>query len=80
MLLEHFRGVIWPKGNNRYVVIGMLATSDPIPEFEGQNEIIIDGAAFGLTDIVSGLPQKEAAFTLGDANSVLTSLQHIVKQ
>lgn len=81
MLNEHFRGVIWPRGDNRYVVIGMLVTSEPIPEFEGKNEIILDGSTFGgLSEIVSMLPQKEAARRFQDANDILTSLQYLVKQ
>ncbi len=51
MRLEHFRGVIWPRDNNRFVVIGMLVTNETVENLSGKNEIVVDGSSFGLADL-----------------------------
>lgn len=81
---EYFRGVIWPKDpvvendktNYRYLIVGLLVTDKPIPEFEGANEICLDGNAYGLSDSLPMIRKTTANYKLGDASSVLTSLGH----
>jgi hypothetical protein len=78
----HFRGVIWPRGSieglHRYAVIGILVTDEPIPEFDGKNEIVLDGNALGIEDILGSIRQHTPKFRLGDANMVLTNLQDVI--
>lgn len=82
---EHFRGVIWPRPPgekeplHRYLVVGMIVSKEPIPEFTGHNEIVLDGSTFGnLADALGGVPRYEPSGTLGDASSVLLRLETIV--
>jgi len=90
---EHFRGVIWPRGEAkqkdlpkvyRYMVIGLLVTDEPIEGIEGKNEIVVDGPknplSAAMSDVLQGLKQKKPAFKLGDANQVLTNLEYIVDE
>ena len=84
---EHFRGVVWPRGETeqpkgkpkvyRYVVVGMLVTDEPIKELEA-NQIVLDGHAAGMPHVLATIMQKPSEFC-GDANTVLLSLEHLVK-
>lgn len=83
MAKEHFRGVIWPrpadaehKNLHRYIVIGMLVSDQPIENFH-PNETLLDGPTKGLVKSIKNIKQKKPKFTLGDANMVLTNLNHI---
>ncbi len=84
MIREHLRAVVWPrkpakeKGkptNYRYAIVGMLVTDKPIEGLEGENEILLDGASFGLTDALVSMEKKvNAGQPFGDATGVLLSL------
>ena len=84
---EHLKAVIWPRDNradahgqqaglHRYVIVGMLVTSEPLPNLDG-NEHLIDGAVFGLGDLLSLAPQRAPKLRIGDSTSVLTSLKEL---
>jgi hypothetical protein len=87
---EIFRGVIWPRENPetvdgsaayKYVVVGVLVSDTPINGLD-PNETVIDGvvvsASGGMTGMLSKAGKFHPAFKLGDANSVLHSLNEIV--
>lgn len=77
----YFRGVIWPHGQHetapgvyRYAVVGMLVTTEPIPEFEGRDEVVLSGNAWMLADALTGVPEGVRVYKTGAASSVLVSL------
>jgi len=88
---EHFKGVIWPHGTRqakvkgekdlktvyRYAIIGCLVTDAPIPKFDGKNEVVLDGATNGFVTILESFKGRKAKFKAGDANGVITTLDHI---
>lgn len=79
--ISHFRGVVWNRtdGNPnlyRYVIVGMLVTDKPLENIK-ENEVILDGSTFGLSDIIDMISQKPAKLVLGTADDVLTSLDII---
>ena len=82
---EYLRAVLWPRGkvqegkavNYRYVIIGMLVTDQPILNLEGENELVIDSACQGLATFLDTTPNRAPKITLGDATSVLLSLDNI---
>lgn len=84
-MLPHFRGVVFPKPEGklyRYMVMGLLVSHKPIPEFEGKNEVLLDGYDAGLSDTLPSIRQgklKEGVI-LGDSNMVLTSLGEIFEE
>lgn len=86
MTRQHFRGVVWgrgPQDNNggkvyRYVIVGMVVTSEPLENLEGKNEVVLDGHAAGIADAINTIVQRKPSFRLGDANSILLNLEHIV--
>ena len=91
---QHFRGVIWPKGNQegevrsekgkkstktvyRYVVVGMIVTDEPVKQFEGKNEIFLDGPDVALIQPFTRVKSRKMKFKPGDASGVLLSLQDL---
>lgn len=81
-MMEYFRGVVWPrkpmKGLHRYIVLGLLVTDQPIPEFEGKSQLVLDG----ITALQAGLlltRYKETDRPLGTANDVLLQLDTIAE-
>lgn len=77
----YFRGAIWPqrphpKAPNlyRYAVIGTLVTTEPIPEFEGRDEVVLSGNAWMLVDALTGVPKGVRVHKTGDASDLLRSL------
>lgn len=88
---EYFRGVIWPRGkakdkrkiNYRYIVVGMLVTDEPIDNIEGVlnaegiSQNFLDGTIIGMADAISNVTQRETNYMVGDANHVLTDLEHL---
>lgn len=87
---EHFRGVIWPRGETpqpeplkpvyRYIVVGMLITDKPVEGLEGKNELVVDGSAEGLAQILQQLPVKQPRNRLGDATDVLLQLDTMIDE
>lgn len=84
MRQEYLRCVVWdrtdkdkPKKCYRYVIVGMLVTDEPI-ESLSKNESVLDGMTFGLGDILSEIRQVKPKIRIGDANSVLCSLESLV--
>lgn len=93
MRQEFFKGVIWPRGImdipggkvHRYVVVGILVTGEPIPEFDGKNEVILSGssgffAGLGLADTLAEIPVSETTSEetrFGDATDVLLNLSRV---
>lgn len=88
---EHFRGVVWPRqqpeqdtnGNYRYVIVGMLITDKPIPDFD-YNELVLDGTLNifdgenGISGNLQRLAKYDPAYPVGDASDVLLNLNDIV--
>jgi hypothetical protein len=89
---EAFRGVVWTReqalDNNgkpvyRYAIVGMLVTDTPIAGLD-PNETVIDSEAVffdnsgGIAVALSNAKKFKAAAPLGDASSVLCSLNKIV--
>lgn len=86
---SHFRGVVWPRKPQegpsgkvyRYTVVGLLVTNEPIPELDGFTDGIsqtaLAGRAPGLAEALADIPHGEVAHRLGDATSVLVSLDAI---
>lgn len=80
---EHFKGVVWPKESlpntsgtvYRYVVVGMIVTDQPIPEFNGKNEVFLDGTSFDVGSSLACVMSRKPKFELGDASDVLLSLK-----
>ena len=77
---EHLKTVVWPlgesKGNHRYVIVGMLVTDEPISEFEGKNDIVIDSDVI-MADRLAELPNRQPNMLPGDAVNVLLSLEEL---
>lgn len=74
---EYFKGIVWPRNDgplHRYVVVGMIVSEKPIPEFEGKNEVLIDGPGYGMSNLMSSIRHRESNFG-GDAVNVLLSLK-----
>jgi len=77
---EHFRGVLWrrdpvsvPEGElHRYTVVGMLVTDRPLRVCS--DETAIDGTVTGVAEALEGARHVRPRDLLGDANSVLMSL------
>lgn len=90
MRLEHFIGMIWPRGKegltglHRYAVVGLLLTDRPIPEHDtptfGPNQTMVEGRCFGLADVLASIPQTQAPRRLGTADSVLTNLGDLIRR
>ena len=88
MRKEHLRCVLWPHGHRegpngkvyRYAIVGMLVSDKPIREFNGKNELVLDGSAPGMAEVLVNLKRKTPLYRLGDASSVLCSLDTIVKE
>lgn len=84
---QHFKGVVWPRGKftqpngkaavHRYVIIGMLVTSESVPELEQVTKPVVDSACAGLSERLASLKRRKPRIKLGDASSVLTSLTEI---
>ncbi len=87
---EHVRAAIWPrppvegpKGPvHRYVIVGIVATDRPIAAFHNpdgsiRNELVLDGAAPGLADILDHVRATVPDRPLGDAVDVLLNLETI---
>ena len=77
-MVPHFRGVVWPHGQKeglyKYIVIGVLASEEPIAEYEGRDEVPLAGRAWGLKDALTAIPEGERVHKTGDAVDLLTSL------
>jgi hypothetical protein len=86
---QHFKGVIWPrgtypakvKGNKnvqnvyRYIVVGMMVTDTPISQFEGKNEIWLDGPVSNLVEPFAQTKiKKRPNCYSGDATNILLGL------
>ena len=90
---EHFKGILWPRSPiaakvrtgkknttqlvHRYVVIGMLVTDKSILQFEGKNELVLDGPLSGLARVLTGIKTRKPKFRTGDATCVLLSLNDL---
>lgn len=82
---EHTKLVVWPRPPQagpegpvyRYVVVGMVVSDQPIPEFEGRNEILLDGPSNGVLTSLSAVMEKTISHRVGDANSILTRLEDL---
>jgi len=82
---QHIKSIVWPRGPMdidgkkayRYVVVGMIITDEPIAEYEGKNELVIDGPAYDLVENLVTVNKREPTIKIGSANSVLTNLEHI---
>lgn len=90
---EYLRCVVWPRQGvggvkpvvgtkeggkvYRYAIVGMFVTDTPIDGIEGQNEIVIDGDV-SIARQLSTAPQRRPQYRLGDAASVMVSLNEIV--
>lgn len=81
-MISHFRGIVYPKPQGklyRYLVAGLLVSDKPIPEFEGRNEILLDGFDGGLSDILPAIREGKLreGVRLGTVDSVLTNLNYV---
>jgi hypothetical protein len=56
----------------------MLVTDKPLEELKG-NQLVLDGATFGMADVLVAIPQHESTFR-GDACAVVTQLDILVKK
>lgn len=81
---QHLKAVIWPrkpvgeeKPNYRYIITGMLVTDEPIPEFEGKAEIVMDHGVAGIAERLTELPQRKSKIRIGTADDVLLRLERI---
>jgi hypothetical protein len=87
---QHVKAVIWPRGPMdgkvkrkgkqpiyRYTVIGLIVTDEPIPEFEGKNEILLDGPVNELVEPLTKIKSRKPKIKVGDATSVLLELDII---
>lgn len=69
----------------RYAVVGVIVSDRPCPEFEQLEEVlgrktvdaVLCGSAPGLLEALANIPRGDIAFELGDASSVLCSLDRI---
>ena len=80
---EHLRAIVWPreievdgKKFYKYPIVGMLITDTPIENLN-HNQNFINQGVFGFKDMIETMSVKEIKFPLGDANSVLTSLDEL---
>lgn len=82
---QHFKGVIWPRGEfktgkrkvYRYPIVGMLVTDQPIPEFEGKNEIVLDGASSEVALALANIKGRDPKYRTGDATNVMLHLNEL---
>lgn len=58
----------------RYVVVGMIVTDEPVTQFEGKNEIFLDGPDLALIQPFTRVKSRKMKFKPGDASGVLLSL------
>jgi len=80
---EHIKAIVWPRSPQkgpegpvyRYVVVGMVVSDQPIPEFEGRNQILLDGSTRVLLEL-STVQSRTSTFR-GDACDVLTDLEQL---
>jgi hypothetical protein len=86
MKREVFKGLVWPRDTaldnqgkpvHRYVVIGMLVTDEAIPEWDGVNEVVLSGSAYGLADSLSLINRGFIPIKVGTADDALMSLGSI---
>ena len=61
----------------RYVVVGMIVTDEPVTQFEGKNEIFLDGPDLALIQPFTRIKSRKMKFKPGDASGVLLSLQDL---
>jgi hypothetical protein len=80
---QHFRGVIWPRQNDepdkgiyRYTVVGLLVTDKPLENLSA-NQIVLDGNADGMAEVLEAITQKEPKVQVGDATDVLLKLKDL---
>ena len=81
---EHFKGVIWPRGDGtlrvydprtklyRYVIVGMLVTDAPLDNCD-KDEFVIDGPV-EMGHILERASHRAPKHLTGDATSVLCGL------
>lgn len=87
---EHLKCIVWPRQGvagaepldapegklYRYAIVGMLVCDKPIAEFEGKNEVVIDGPIF-VGEKLARLPSRAPSMRTSDAADVLVSLGHL---
>jgi hypothetical protein len=83
---QYFKGIIWPRGPAptpvggklyRYTVIGMVITDKPLPDLEGKNEVLLEGHAAGIAEAIDSIPQRDPAYRVGTADSILLNLKNL---
>jgi hypothetical protein len=83
MRQEYLRAVVWPrhpaqsetgKPLYRYAIVGILVSDTPIKDIEGQNEVVVDGYAAGISNSLEVMHKRKANLPTGDAASVMCSL------
>lgn len=81
---QHLKAVVWPRGkvdgekpNYRYIITGMLITDEPIPEFEGKTEVVLDYGVAGVAQRLAEIPQRKSKIRIGTADDVLLQLERI---
>lgn len=77
---EHFRGVVYPKGEVapgqfQYVVVGVIVSDKPLDVGFTHSDGYLDGSTGGgLLDLLGCLGKYKAPHRFGDAGSLLTAL------
>ena len=95
-MTQAFKGVVWAHGPthletgetvHRYVVVGLVVSSKPIPELEVDpsreehgglaSEAVLCGGCPGLLEALAGVEHGRSTIRLGDASMVLLTLNTI---
>lgn len=77
---EGLRLVIWPRGDGRYSVLGMVVLGEEVEEWKGKDTIVLDGgslAAEAVTEILKTINGREPRVRVGDANNVVSDLSSL---
>jgi hypothetical protein len=81
--MEFLKMLVWPRGPMttpesgkvyRYVLTGMLVSKNPIAEFEGKDQILLEGTTHSLGLLLECVKQKETDFR-GTADKFLLTMQ-----
>lgn len=62
----------------RYAIVGVLITDEPITGVDGFNEVVLNGVSTGLADSIAKTTPGMPMYPLGDATSVLISLDNAI--